>query len=121
MLPTFRRLELVAVFRAHGLRLPLRDDVSVELWSQGRNHCIGAVNGETLRFLVQHHLAQAALQTALAQDLEHELARIETDVPLRPKSLPRPILDPDRQAELRQLRRTRRGIPHRRRDVAEGA
>jgi hypothetical protein len=78
---------------------------------------IGAVNGETLRFLVQHYLAQAALQEYIREDLEHEVRRIaeEQDMPPSRRALARApaYASRDRRIELRTARLSRKAIPHR--------
>ena len=90
-------LELRVIFRDSRFRWLLRAGDGVELW-RGMVH-LGTLSGDAIRHLVEHHLATAALQAAIQEDLalRRPLARME-----------RPLPDAAARARLRQARRTRR-------------
>src|SRR3990167_10619009 len=66
------RIDLHVHFRAQGVRWPLRSSDIVEVWD-GQTQ-VGAVSGETIRRLLEQHLATAALQAVVATEMNSRLA-----------------------------------------------
>lgn len=90
-------LELRVIFSDSRFRWLLRGSDGIELW-RGMAH-LGTLSGDAIRHLVEHHLATAALQNAIHEELTHRapLAKVELPLP-----------GADERARLRANRRSRR-------------
>ena len=94
-----RHVEIRVAFRS-GWRWPLRETDSVEVWRG--NELLGSLSGETVRHLIQHHMADYELQREVHRDmtrLDHVL--MEARKPLAKFTT-------DRKAALRAARKRKR-------------
>lgn len=101
-------IELRVRFQDRGVRWPLRDGDTLEVWIRG--DLVGVVSGATVRHLLEHHLATATLQAHIQTELASDPAVF--DLPQRPlRSLPArttlPVTSEQREAR-RQQRKSRR-------------
>ena len=58
-------------FRSQGVQWPLRENDGIEV--ETADGSVGALSGEAIRHLIQHHLANAALQAYIVEDLRQQL------------------------------------------------
>lgn len=94
-----------------GSRWKLQASAAVEVWRGARY--VGTMSGAALCLLVEHHLATAALQAAIAVELttppEPPLLSAPAKPPPAPPTSARPAfprISPEQKAALRKLRRT---------------
>jgi hypothetical protein len=97
-------IALHVVFRAAGVKWPLRDDDRVEVWSARSNELLFVITGELLKALLRHHLDALAVQSLMAREME----RLE---PPKRGQEPMPAenpVDKDKRQTLRDQRRVRK-------------
>ena len=61
-----RHVELRVAFRS-GLRWPLRENDSIEVWRG--NELLGSLSGETVRHLIQHHITEFEVHKEISRDM----------------------------------------------------
>jgi hypothetical protein len=73
---------LKVAFLGIGFRWPLRAEDTIEIWSDD-HECVGTMSGGAMIMMVQHHVATAALQAAITQDIRRPLAPSPPKIPGR--------------------------------------
>lgn len=94
-------IALHVVFRAAGIKWPLRDDDKIEVWGARTNELLFVITGELLKTLLRHHLDALAVQSMMARELERLEPPKRGDEPM-PAENP---VDKDKRQTLRDQRR----------------
>jgi hypothetical protein len=97
-------VEIRVSFR-NRFRWPLHDEDAVEVWRG--NEQLGEISGETMRHLVQHHMAGYELQRRVSEELDHQRPEHPSRVIVQrfQRELPREPFTAKDRAVLRDRRR----------------
>lgn len=97
--------DLIVVYRSQGLRLPLRPDDLVEIWSRTSDEPIFTITGALLIALLSHHIDGLAVQAVLRGAIEAPKDWLKRMMPQEPHPVP------ERQRDAFRARRRSRRAP----------